>query len=294
MRYDCFTLPVEPTDQLPVVHRWRGERSPSAILVVAHGMGEHALRYASLAQAMTQEDFVVYSNDQRGHGVTVRSRSQLGDFGEAGWSGLVVDLLAVVERARAEHPGRPILLLGHSMGSMVVQHLLTEASGQIDAAALSGTTAVDVMAGAVTPPGLDVFEAMNAAFAPTRTGFDWLSRDEAEVDRYIADPLCGFTVSESSNADLARAGVAFSTPEAVDRVRKDLPLYLFAGQADPVGGKGKLVSLVAQRYRDAGIEDVSLRLYAGARHEVLREINREEVIADFIEWARRFRVAAGA
>lgn len=287
MTYDHFTLPTSPSDQCPVVHRWRGDNSPRAVLVIAHGMGEHALRYARLAEAMNGAGFVVYSNDHRGHGATVPDASKLGEYGEAGWRGLVDDEKAVIARAKEDYPGLPVVLIGHSMGSMVVQHLLTEASDLVDAAALSGTTAVDVMAAAVADPDTDVFEAMNAAFAPARTESDWLSRDEAEVDKYVADPLCGFTVSDASTASLGEAGIAFSTPEAISKIRKDLPLYIFSGDLDPVGLNGELVSLVAERYRDAGIRKIDLKLYENARHEVFNETNRDEVTADFVAWAQK-------
>jgi len=287
LTYDHFTLPTSPSDQCPVVHRWRGDNSPRAVLVIAHGMGEHALRYARLAEAMNGAGFVVYSNDHRGHGATVPDASKLGEYGEAGWRGLVDDEKAVIARAKEDYPGLPVVLIGHSMGSMVVQHLLTEASDLVDAAALSGTTAVDVMAAAVADPDTDVFEAMNAAFAPARTESDWLSRDEAEVDKYVADPLCGFTVSDASTASLGEAGIAFSTPEAISKIRKDLPLYIFSGDLDPVGLNGELVSLVAERYRDAGIRKIDLKLYENARHEVFNETNRDEVTADFVAWAQK-------
>jgi len=287
LTYDHFTLSTPPKDQCPVVHRWCGGSDPRAILVIAHGMGEHALRYARLAEAMNDAGFVVYANDHRGHGATVPDASQLGEYGEAGWRGLVEDEIAVIGRAKEDYPGLPCILMGHSMGSMVVQHLLTEASGLIDAAALSGTTAVDIMAAAVADPDTDVFEAMNAAFAPTRTESDWLSRDEAEVDKYVADPLCGFTVSDASTASLGEAGIAFSTPDAISKVRKDLPLYIFSGDLDPVGLNGELVRLVAERYRDAGIREIDLKLYKNARHEVFNETNRDEVTADFVTWAQK-------
>lgn len=286
MDYDRFELPRDFDDQRPVVHRWQGAAPPSSILVLAHGMGEHGLRYARFAESLTEAGFVVYAPDHRGHGATVSRSDQLGDFGAAGWSGLVDDLEAVVARAQADHPGLPLVLFGHSMGSMAVQDLLTRGGVTLEAAALSGTTAVDIMATATADPDVDVFEAMNGAFAPNRTDSDWLSRDEAEVDRYVADPLCGFTVSEASSAALAEAGGVYSQPEAIARIPKTLPLYLFAGDKDPVGGNGALVELVAQRYREAGIERVDVKLYAGARHEVLNETNRDEVTADFLAWVR--------
>ncbi len=287
LTYDHFTLPTSPSDQCPVVHRWQGEGAPRAIMVIAHGMGEHALRYARLADALNAAGFVVYANDHRGHGATVADASQLGEYGEAGWRGLVDDEKAVIARAKEDFPGLPLVLMGHSMGSMVVQHLLTEASDSVDAAALSGTTAVDVMAVAVADPDANVFETLNAAFAPTRTESDWLSRDEAEVDKYVADPLCGFTVSDASSASLGEAGVVYSTPEAIGKVRNDLPVYIFSGDLDPVGLNGELVRLVAKRYRDAGVQKLDLKLYENARHELFNETNREEVTADFVSWAKK-------
>lgn len=286
VNYDRFELPREPEDQLPVVHRWQGERAPAGVVVIAHGMGEHALRYARFAEALVAAGFVVYANDHAGHGATVRTADQLGDFGVAGWRGLVDDLRDVILRARADHPEQPIVLFGHSMGSMAVQHLLTETSELVDAAALSGTTAVDLMAATTPDPDVDLFEVMNGAFAPNRTDFDWLSRDEAEVDRYVADPLCGFTAHAESTSSLGESGIEFSKPERIATIRKNLPIYLIAGDKDPVGGNGALVELVAQRYREAGIVRVDMKLYADARHEVLNETNREEVTADFVRWAQ--------
>ena len=129
---------------------------------------------------------------------------------------------------------------------------------------------------------------MNQAFAPTRTDFDWLSRDPDEVDRYVADSLCGFMVEGASVASMGAAGQVFSQPEAIARVRSDLPIYVFSGDRDPVGADGKGVELVGARYREGGVEDVVVRLYPEARHELLNETNRDEVTADFLAWAGRF------
>ena len=138
-----------------------------------------------------------------------------------------------------------------------------------------------------------VFMIMNAAFAPTRTDFDWLSRDPEEVDRYVADPLCGFTVADASLASMGADAFAFSQPDATARVRSGLPIYVFSGDRDPVGADGKGVELVTTRYREAGVEDVFLRLYPDARHELLNETNRDEVTEDFLAWAGRFLRAFG-
>jgi alpha-beta hydrolase superfamily lysophospholipase len=292
MLHHDFRLPSTSDGQSPIVHCWRPDASVRGAVILAHGMGEHSLRYVSLADSLTDAGFVVYANDHRGHGKTVKDVTQLGDYGPEGWRGLIDDELRLIRKVREEHGG-PILIMGHSMGSMVVQHLLTEASDLLDGAALSGTTAVDQMAIAVTDGvaagETDLFASFNAAFEPVRTESDWLSRDPVQVDLYVNDPLCGFSVSESSLASLMAAGMSYSTSEATDRVRKNLPIYLFAGDADPVGAGGKLVEFVAERYRAAGIEDVISKLYPGARHEVFNETNRSEVEADFTAWAIRVR-----
>ncbi len=287
MTYSHFDLETPRKDQTPVVHCWKGDAAPRAVLVIAHGMGEHALRYAPLAVRMVEEGFAVFAPDQRGHGQAVSSAEQLGDYGEAGWDGLVADQIDLIKQLRSEYPGLPLLFLGHSMGSFVAQHLITKASELIDGAALSGTSAVDGLAAAISDPGTDIFASMNAAFEPTRTEADWLSRDDEQVDLYVADPLCGFTVTEASLGTLAASGEVFAAPEAIAKIRKDLPIYLFAGDQDPVGFNGELVKVVSERYKDAGITDVELRLYKDARHEVFNETNRAEVVDDFVAWANR-------
>lgn len=295
MSYQSFQLSVAPDGQTPVVHSWAGDDAVRGAVVIAHGMGEHSLRYAPLAESLTREGYVVYANDHRGHGQTVKQSSQLGDYGPDGWRGLVDDELQLVERVREEHDV-PVLLLGHSMGSMVVQHFLTEASHLLDGAALSGTSAVDVMAAASAQSDAeaDLFATFNAAFEPVRTESDWLSRDPDQVDLYVNDPLCGFTVTDASIASLMEAGITYSAEASTNAIRKDLPIYLFAGEADPVSLGGALVTMVSDRYRTAGISDVTIKLYPEARHEVFNETNRREVEADFIAWANRVRDSSAA
>ncbi len=293
MSYRSFALSPAADGQTPIVHCWAGDEPVRGVVVIAHGMGEHALRYAPLAGVLNREGYAVYANDHRGHGQTVKDASQLGDYGPEGWRGLIDDQLQLLEQVTQIHrkEGVPTLLLGHSMGSMVVQHVLTEASELIDGAALSGTTAVDVMAAvtAQSDPETDLFAAFNQAFEPVRTESDWLSRDPDQVDLYVDDPLCGFSVTDAGLASLMEAGVAYSSEASTNAIRKDLPIYLFSGEADPVGGGGALVTMVADRYRKAGVGDVRLKLYPEARHEVFNETNREEVEADFIAWANRVR-----
>jgi alpha-beta hydrolase superfamily lysophospholipase len=266
------------------VYRWAGTDPPRAVVQIAHGMGEHAARYARLAERLVERGYVVYANDHRGHGRTAGSPDRHGDLGVAGWRGLVEDMAAVVGRARADHPGIPLVLLGHSMGSLALQQYLLDHSADVDGAVLSGTTAIDVVAAALDPTEPADLTAFNAAFEPARTEYDWLSRDPAEVDAYVADPACGFGVAVEGMAGMLRDAPATADPDRLAGIRPDVPILIVSGDADPLAGGGALVELVGQRYRDAGVRDVTITLYPGARHEIFNETNRDEVTADLIAW----------
>jgi alpha-beta hydrolase superfamily lysophospholipase len=274
-------------DEQIVADRWSGDGQPRAIVQLAHGMGEHILRYRRVAEALVDVGYVVYGNDHRGHGRTAGSPDRLGNFGTAGWQGLVDDLGRLSDVARKEHPGLPLVIVGHSMGSFALQSYLLDHSADLDGAVLSGTTAVDVIAGALDPSQPADLTAFNGAFEPARTPFDWLSRDPDEVDLYIADPLCGFGVDGSATGDLVGASAPLGEPARLAAIRSDLPIYLFSGSDDPLAGGGALVQLVADRYREAGVQDVTVQLYPGARHETLNETNRDEVTADLVAWLDR-------
>ena len=278
-----FTITSSDGEQV-FVRRWSGDGPPRAIVQIAHGMGEHAGRYERLAAALVDHGYVVYANDHRGHGRTAGTPDRHGDLGAAGWDGLVDDLALVGARARAEQPGIPLVLLGHSMGSFALQQYLLDRSGDIDAAVLSGTTAVDVIAAGIDTSQPADLTAFNAPFAPARTDYDWLSRDDAEVDAYIADAACGFGVDVAGMTGMFGHVAAMSDPARLAGIRRDLPIYVFSGDADPLAGGGALVELVGQRYRDAGVKDVTVKLYPGARHETLNETNRDEVTADLVAW----------
>jgi alpha-beta hydrolase superfamily lysophospholipase len=269
-------------------HRWQhsGAEPPRAIVQIAHGMGEHSLRYQALAETLaTRCGCVVYANEHRGHGAGAAARNELGRFGERGFAALVDDMAQLSRHAQAEHPGLPLVLLGHSMGSFAVQYYLVEHASLLAGAVLSGTTALDLL-GAGLQAGFRL-EDMNAALPDVRTPFDWLSRDAAQVDAYIADPLCGFTVDAPGMGSMF-AGLASLTPEAMrGRIPAGLPMYLFIGDQDPVSNKGQWFEPLVQRYRDAGLTDVSSHVFGGARHEALNETNRDEVFAVLVAWLQR-------
>jgi alpha-beta hydrolase superfamily lysophospholipase len=247
-------------------------------------MGEHALRYADLAGYLNQAGFHVYANDHRGHGRTAKSKEVLGDFGVGGWDALVEDMARLTRLARERDGGFPLILLGHSMGSFATQAYLLDHSNVIAAAVLSGSAAVDKLQ--MNSSGDADLTAINREFEPARTPFDWLSRDGAEVDQYIADPLCGFGVIARSMATMAAASMRIIDPVQLARIRKNLPICIMAGDKDPINHNLEWLRPVAERYRAAGIKNVTEKYYRDGRHEMFNETNRAEVYRDLLEWLR--------
>jgi alpha-beta hydrolase superfamily lysophospholipase len=262
-------------------YRWASRKPARGVLQVAHGMGEHALRYLEPLTPIIESGIVVYANDHRGHGRTAANKDELGDFGPRGFPALADDMAILSKRIRSENPGLKIVLLGHSMGSFALQVYLLDHSSLIDGAVLSGSAAGDLLAaGLGQRASLDTIGGDSAP----RTPFDWLSRDEAEVDKYIADPLCGFTAKDASRASMFAAMARAADVEHMKSIRGDLPLYLFAGDKDPVNGNLAWLKPLAQRYREAGVKDVREQYYPDGRHEMLNETNRAEVVRNLAGW----------
>lgn len=275
---------VSPDGTRVVVYRWDPVGAPRGVVQIAHGLGEHALRYARTAAELNAVGFVVYANDHRGHGATAGDPSRFGAFGEDGWNRLVGDIGALVEMVRDAHPGLPVVLLGHSMGSLATQQYLLDHSDRIDAAVLSGTTALDQLAAAIDLDQPLDLAGFNAAFEPARTESDWLSRDEAVVDAYVADPACGFGTDIPSSKLMFGSGAQLADPHRLAGIRKDLPLYVVAGDQDPINAGLALLNLLVERYRAAELTEVTVATYVGGRHEILNETNRAEVVADLVAW----------
>ena len=278
---------VSPDGTRVVVYRWDPVGAPRGAVQIAHGLGEHARRYAQTAAELNAVGFVVYANDHRGHGATSGDPSRFGVFGEDGWNRLVGDIGALVEMVRDAHPGLPVVLLGHSMGSLATQQYLLDHSDRVDAAVLSGTTALDHLGAAIDLDQPLELAGFNAAFEPARTEFDWLSRDEAIVDAYVADPACGFGTDIPSSKLMFGSGSQLAEPQRLLGIRKDLPLYVVAGDQDPINAGLALLALLVERYRAAGLTEVTVATYAGGRHEILNETNRAEVVADLVAWLDR-------
>jgi alpha-beta hydrolase superfamily lysophospholipase len=265
-------------------YRWDSANSPSAVVQIVHGMGEHALRYTPLAEQLAATGYAVYAYDHRGHGDS--ATGEPGDLGEGGWQALVADIGSVGDQIRAQHTGLSLGLVAHSMGSFATQQFLLTGSDRVDAVALTGTAALDLLEPALdldAPLELSMF---NAAFQPQRTDFDWISRDEAVVDAYLADPGCGFGIDQASARAMFAGARALADPGRVAAIRSDLPIYLAVGDRDPVNAGLALFEPLAERLRAAGAGNVTTCVYPGARHEILNETNRDEVVADLIGWLR--------
>ncbi|MFG3619528.1 alpha/beta hydrolase [Nocardia sp. NPDC047654] len=266
------------------VHEWRPAGSAArGVVQIAHGMGEYAGRYSHLAERLVGLGFAVYANDHRGHGHSMTGAP--GDLGDDGWNLLVADMATLTAILRDKHPGLPVILFGHSLGSFAVQQYLLDHAHLVDEVVLCGTTAVDELFANIAAARGDLQALFNRDFEPTRTSADWLSRDEAQVDAYLAHPWCGFELDPANMSLLAT--VATERLAEPRGIRSDLPLYVMVGDADPLNDKLRLSDLQVQRYRDAGLTDITYRIYPNARHEILNELNRDEVENDLIDWITR-------
>ncbi len=293
---------VSSNGRTPIhVRRFDPEGTPRGVVQIAHGVAEYAKRYDPFLAFLADNGFVAVAHDHLGHGASVTDESERGWFAERdGWDLVVSDVKRLHDALREEFPDLPFALFGHSMGSFVARTCLIRWPGDWNAAVICGTgqqsgalvAGGKLMAKLVCAfkgtkhrsPFLEnlAFGAYNKAFEPVRTKVDWLSRDEAVVDAYAADPLCGFMVTAGLFRDMM-TGIAFiSKPKNVANVRKDLPIFLIAGDRDPVGEAGKGPRKALALYRKAGVSDVSLKLYPECRHELLNELDREQVMADVL------------
>ena len=248
---------------------------PKAVIQLAHGAGEHSMRYREPLAPIIEAGYVLYAADHRGHGMTSGMKS-LGDFGPGGAPAAVDDMAVLSRLIREREHDVPLVLFGHSMGAMFAQAWLLDHSGLIDALVLSGTAG----------PAPIRAESINAAFEPARTPYDWLSRDPAEVDKYIADPFCGIRFTPDSQASFISLRERRLDAGALAKVKKGLPVYVFVGDADPVNDGLKRLTPLIDAYKSAGLA-VTLKVYPGGRHEMLNETNRAEVVADLRAWLDR-------
>lgn len=266
-------------------------------------MAEHGARYARLAACLNAEGFAVYANDHRGHGMSVSQGQVLGHMADQDcWSKAVDDLDLLNAEIRKRHPDTPIILLGHSMGSFLTQSYLNKYGNNIAAAALSASNGPPGVLGKIAQVIIRfeklrlgkqghsalmaamTFKAFNKTCKPNRTEFDWLSRDNNEVDKYVADPLCGFECSTATWQGMLDALTQIASDRALCDMDKAKPIYMISGTDDPVGEKGKGVQRLLTTYQKHGFNNISQNFYPEARHELFNETNRDEVTKDFIDW----------
>lgn len=281
---------------------WIPEEAPKAILQVAHGMAEHIERYDAFASFLAAEGILVAANDHAGHGKSLGGEPVLGYFGEEnGWSNVVADIATLRGKVSARYPDVPYIMMGHSMGSFLMRTFAARQGAGNAAFIFSGTGGRNpaVSAGKLVAklekrrngprqPSKMLqnmsFGSYNKAFAPNRTESDWLSRDEAQVDAYEADPLSGFAFTAEAMADLFE-GLSEISSEAWAAKVPDVPILLFSGDKDPVGANGEGVRQVAGWLKNTG-HTVTLTLYPEGRHEMLNELNRQQVYEDVLAFIR--------
>lgn len=285
--------------------KWTPEGQPKAILQIVHGIAEFVERYDTFAEYLTSLGFVVVAEDHMGHGQSINGDGIQGYF-HGGWFNAVADTYQLLQDTKAAYPDLPYILFGHSMGSFMTRTILCKyPDSGIAAAIICGTgwqptfalpALLKVVGGICsktgeTVPNLQlqkmIFGSYNNKVEHPRTPYDWLTRDPKIVDAYIAHPLCGFVGSCGLLRDMMTGIYYIQQNKNLALMRKDLPVFFIAGGNDPVGNYGKGVRQAAEAFQKAGMTDVSTRIYPLCRHEILNEINKEEIFEDIVQWIEK-------
>lgn len=304
MPFDKRTSLASPTGAELNLYVREAAGNPRAVVQINHGLAEHAARYASFADFLSQRGFHVYAHDHRGHGATKAPDAPLGKFADTdGIAKVIADVDAVHDLIATEHPGLPVIVFGHSLGASVALNFVLRHSGRVHAAAiwngnfsqgLLGQLALGILGWERMRLGSDVpsrllpkltFQAWGKAVPNHRTLFDWLSRDPVEVDKYVADPLCGWDASISMWRDVVNMAQHAGKDSSFAGVRRDLFVNLVGGEKDPASDYGKAVHHLAKRMRAMGFSNLVSKVYPETRHESLNEVNRDVVMDDFAAWA---------
>ena len=297
------TLKIKAADGVDLGGYEWPQKSPKAVVVIVHGMAEHAARYDRFAGELNKNGYAAIAVDLRGHGLSIQDGIKGYFASKDGWRVVQRDIAALVNEAKKRYPNVPVVLFGHSMGSIFARIFMMDAGNQIDACILSGVTinkkglrdvapyvaALFSLSGAKKPSkALDAmsFGAFNKPFEPAKTPFDWLSRDEDEVHKYVDDELCGFVCTPSLFGDVSKAILYTLKEENVAKIPKDLKVYIMSGAKDPVGSEGYDAHYLQDSYEKAGIA-VECKVYEDARHELLNEINRDDVTCDIINFLEK-------
>ena len=280
-------------------YHWPVEE-PRAVMVLVHGMAEYAARYDAFAHALQVQGIAVLAMDLRGHGGSILPEDGPGDFGEGGWQRVCEDILELTQYAQDMYLDIPVILFGHSMGSIFVRAVLMLEPEHYAGMVMMGVTVdrpvrrnlgpvltgtVAVLTGDKPSPFIDAmtFGSFNKAFEPARTKFDWLSSDPQAVDAYMADPLCGFVSHASLYQNVAAMLLDTLKRENLERIPRQLPVLVLSGDQDPVGMHGKAAQFLQETWSEAGL-DIRTVLVPKGRHELLQDVCRDQVTEDILDF----------
>jgi len=304
MRAEMLLINADDNSEL-FTYRWLPDtvENIKGVIQIFHGMAEHSARYERFAEFLTSNGFAVYSTDMRGHGKSAEISGLSGYFADKdGWKKVVRDQKKISEKIEKEFPGKPLFFFAHSMGSLIARDLISTYKTPLKGVILSGTPFNPGVKGALALLISNIetlirgkksvskfmdkitFGSFNSEFKPPRTSFDWISRDEKEVDSYVNDSKCGEIFKAGFFSDLFRGTIRVNSIETIASTPQNLPLLFMSGDNDPVGDRGKGVIKVAEMYKKAGVKNVKIKLYKNGRHEMLNEINRAEVFNDIMNW----------
>lgn len=294
---------ASPTGARLMLHARRADGAARGVVQINHGLAEHSARYARFADFLAGRGYHAYAHDHRGHGETTAADAPLGSFGKDGARKVIADVAAIHDLIASRHPGLPVIVFGHSMGGQIALDFVRRHSARVAGAAiwnanltagLPGRLARTILAWERMRLGSDVpsrmlpkltFQAWAGKFPNRRTEFDWLSRDEAEVDKYVADPLCGWDASVGMWQDIFDFTFACADDGNFSQVRRVLAFNLVGGEKDPATSGGRAVGTLARRLGRMGFSNLVSTVYPQTRHESLNELNRDIIMEDFARWA---------
>lgn len=303
MSFDRQTTVNSPTGAKLNLYSRRADGRARGVVQVNHGLAEHAARYDRFADFLASRGFATYAQDHRGHGSTKAPDAPLGRFADKdGGDKVIADVAAVHDLIATEYPGLPVVAMGHSMGGMICMNFLHTQSARVAAGSIWNSdltgglvprAALAVLAFERMRLGSDVpsrilpkitFQTWGKGIKGHKTLFDWLSHDEAEVAKYVADPLCGWDASISMWRDVFGFILNGAVESRYSTMRRDLPLYLIGGDQDPATNNGKAIEKLASRLKAMGFSNLNSKIYANTRHETLNELNRDQAMQEFGTW----------